>query len=448
MFYMDLLEEKCMEIFRTSVEGYLAPSREEMRDAAQRVGLRSYSRDLATDLANLAAGGMVNPPSKYSDAVMQRVLERLEAPDSDGEWRLSDGRYTRDKHKIIAERHREQMAYHQNVCDFLSEIDMGRFEGETPLEQAMSCLKLLSQKKGGNGGGEDGEPLPIFQEGSPEGVAHQLHDSIDSVDTLSETEKELMGETPEMSKREIAEDMMGEKSIWLSISRQLDSLSKMQVRKCKKQEADPNGDEVITRSINGFDELSKLSKSEWAAYQTSRSYFWYRVAGKQARVRERVVNIEKKQLLFIIVDCSGSMDSGNRIAKACGILMNRLKAVINGEAELYFSFFDTELLKVYSVKTPDEAKSLMETLRKKNFSGGSTSIDSAMKQAKAEIDKIIADGATYRPELVVVTDGDDNLSSTAKDYAGTKVHAFVVEERNEKLVNLAKATGGVGIENF
>lgn len=436
-----------MEIFRTSVEGYLAPSREEMRDAAQKVGLRSYSRDLVIDLANLAAGGKVNPPSKYSDAVMQRVLERLEKPGSDGEWKLSDGRWTKEKSKIIADRHKTQMAYQQNVCDFLSEIDMGRFEGETPLEQAMSCLKLLSKLKGGNGGGEDGEPLPIFQEGSPERVAHQLHDSIDSVDTLSEIEKELMGETPEMSKREIAEDMM-DKSIWLNISRQLDSLSKMQVRKCKMQEADPNGEEVITRSINGFDELSKLSKSEWASYQTSRSYFWYRVAGMQARVRERVITIEKKQLLFIMVDCSGSMDSGNRIAKACGILMNRLKAVIAGEAELYFSFFDTELVKVYSVKTPEEAKSLMETLRNKNFSGRSTNIDGCMKQAKAEIDKIIAEGATYRPELVVVTDGDDTISSTAKDFAGTKVHAFVVEERNPKLVDLAKATGGVGIENF
>lgn len=437
-----------MEIFRTSVEGYLAPSREEMRNAAQKVGLRSYSRDLVIDLANLAAGGKVNPPSKYSDAVMQRVLERLEKPDSDGKWKLSNGRWTKEKSEIVSDRHKKQMAYHQNVCDFLSEIDMGRFEGETPLEQAMSCLKLLSKMKGGNGGGEDGEPLPIFQEGSPEGVAHQLHDSIDSVDTLSEIEKELMGETPEMSKREIAEDMMGDKSIWLTISRQLDSLSKMQVRKCKKQEADPNGEEVITRSINGFDELSKLSKSEWASYQTSRSYFWYRVAGKQARVRERVITIEKKQLLFIMVDCSGSMDSGNRIAKACGILMNRLKAVIAGEAELYFSFFDTELVKVYSVKTPEEAKSLMETLRNKNFSGRSTNIDGCMKQAKAEIDKIIAEGATYRPELVVVTDGDDTISSTAKDFAGTKVHAFVVEVRNPKLVDLAKATGGVGIENF
>lgn len=445
---MDLLEEFKMEIFRTSTAGYLAPSREEMRDAAQKVGLRTYSRDLAIDLANLSAGGWVNPPSKYSDAVMQRVIERLESPDSDGEWRLSNGFYTKDKQKIISDRHKTQMQYHQNVCDFLSEIDMSRFEGETPLEQAINCLKLLSLMKGGKGGGENGEPLPIFQEGSPEGVAHQLHDFIDSVDTLSEMEKELMGETPEMSKREIAEDMIGDKSIWLSISRQLDSLSKMQVRKYKKQEADPNGEEIISRSINGFDELSKLSKSEWASYQNSRSYFWYRVAGKQATVRERVITREKKQLLFIIVDCSGSMASGNRIAKACGILMNRLKAVISGDAELYFSFFDSGLHEVNNVKTPEEAKALMEKMRSNNFSGGFTNIDGAMKQSKAKIDEIIAEGATYHPELVVITDGDDSVSSMAKDFAGTKIHAFVVETKNPQLTNLAKATGGVGIENF
>ncbi len=433
---------------RTISEGYLAPSREEMREAANRVGLKTYSRDLVIDLANLAAGGRVNPPSKYADAVRQQVLERMEPADSDGEWKLSTGRWTKEKSEVIADRVKREMAYHQNVCDFLSEIDMGRFEGETPLEQAMTCLKLLSKLKGGQGGGEDGEPLPLFQEGSPEGVAHQLHDSIDSVDTLTEEEKELMGETPEMSKREIAEDMMGDKSVWLHISRTLDTLSKMQVRKSKRHEADPNGTEVISRAINGFDELSKLSKPEWANYQTSRSYFWYRVAGRQARVRERVSTIEKKQLLFLMVDCSGSMDSGKRIAKACGILMNRLKAVIAGEAELYFSFFDSSLLKVHSVKTPEEAKALMEEVRRKNFSGGSTDIDGAMREAKTEIEKIISEGATYRPELCVVTDGDDDVSSTAKDFAGMKVHAFVVEEKNGSLVNLARATGGVGIENF
>ena len=90
----------------------------------------------------------------------------------------------------------------------------------------------------------------------------------------------------------------------------------------------------------------------------------------------------------------------------------------------------------------------METMRRSNFSGRSTNIDGCMKEAKAEIDKIIAEGETYKPELVVVTDGDDNISSTAKDFAGTKVHAFVVEESNPKLVELARATGGVGVEKF
>ena len=90
----------------------------------------------------------------------------------------------------------------------------------------------------------------------------------------------------------------------------------------------------------------------------------------------------------------------------------------------------------------------METLRNKNFSGRSTNIEGCMRQAKAVIDKIIAEGATYRPELLLVTDGDDTISSTAKDFSGTKVHAFVVEKRNPKLVDLARATGGVGIEKF
>jgi len=205
---------------------------------------------------------------------------------------------------------------------------------------------------------------------------------------------------------------------------------------------------VVTRPIKGFDELAKLSKQEWALYQKSRAYFWYKVATRQSTVRERVSRTEKKQLLFVIVDCSGSMDSGERIAKACGIVMNRLKAVMAGEAELYFSFFDSALKKVYHAGTPEEAKALAEKVRTSNFSGGSTSIDSAMKQAQKKIEEIVAEGATYRPELVVITDGDDKISSKPADFAGTKVHAFVVEESNKALTDLAIKTGGVGRNNF
>ena len=42
---------------------YLPPTRQEMRETAEKVGLKNFAPDFAADLANIAAGGEVNPPS-------------------------------------------------------------------------------------------------------------------------------------------------------------------------------------------------------------------------------------------------------------------------------------------------------------------------------------------------------------------------------------------------
>ena len=143
--------------FRTTTPPtYLLPSSEEMRAAADAVGLRSFSRDLVADLINLAAGGEISPPSSYRARVLEEVEAKLPAPDSDGEWKLSSGRWTKDRQEAVHDRLDRAMAYHQNVCDFLQACDLGQFPGQTPLQQAMSMLKLLSRQEGGSGGGENG----------------------------------------------------------------------------------------------------------------------------------------------------------------------------------------------------------------------------------------------------------------------------------------------------
>jgi uncharacterized protein with von Willebrand factor type A (vWA) domain len=142
------------------------------------------------------------------------------------------------------------------------------------------------------------------------------------------------------------------------------------------------------------------------------------------------------------------MGSGQRIFKAGGILMNRLKAVIEGEAELFVRLFDTSLKEEYHASSPSEAKELIRHFTEKNYSGGSTDISGCVRAAKSRIEEIIAQGATYRPELVVITDGDDKISLTTKEISGIKMHSFVVECANKALTDLAIGTGGVGINNL
>lgn len=465
--------------FRTSPPAaYIAPSKEEMKEMAGKVGLSGFAPDLVADLTNLAAGGRVNPPSSYRDAVTRRVEESLPAPDSYGRWQITVRKngeksmdYTKNRQEAILARTEDAMRYHTNVCDFLQTVDLGRFPGGSPLEQAMSLLKMLSQRQGGQGGGEGGEPLPIFAESErPEGVAESLHDTLDMVDSLTDEEQGMLdpdGKNHEVEKSpegdgqksgaksldrlKVAEDLVegADKRVMLDISRKLDTFTKLQCRKQVKLEEDPVGEETRQRPIKHLGELNRVAKTAWATRQENPSYFLYQAVTGQLPVRERVTRIERKQAIFILIDGSGSM-RGRKHWKASGVVMNRLKAVQSGDAEVWVSVFDTSLGRVEHAGTPEEARQLVKKFAAGNFTGGGTDIAVAVRAAHKFVDdKIKAGEALYRPEIVVLTDEDSSVSSLKKsEIPNTRVHGFAMEVENKSLVAFAQSTGGVGIDKF
>ena len=466
--------------FRTSPPPtYIPPLADEMREAAGKVGLKSCSRDLVADLCNLAAGGKVTPPSGYRDQVRSRVEDGLPARGQNGEWSVpvrKNGKKitiaTKDRREAVEAMTEEQMRYHRNVCDFLQTVDLTRFPGNSPLEQAMSLLKLLSKQQGGQGGGEAGEPLPIFAENDrPEGTAEALHETMDQVDSLSEEEQDMLDpsganhpviqDSPEgdgkrtghqsLNRLAVAEDLVpgSDKRVMLDISRKLDSFTKMQVRRQRLVEPDPTGEEIRQRPIRHLGELSRVAKQEWATRQQAPTYFLYKAISGQLPVRERVTRIERKQAIFILVDGSGSM-SGKKHWKATGVVMNRLKSVLAGDSEVWLSVFDTKLTKVLHAGTPEEARELIKKFAAGNFSGGGTDIAASVKAAHDYVEDQIKKGAAlWRPEIVVLTDDDTSVASLRKEMIpGTKVHGFAMEVKNASLVGFAKSTGGVGMDQF
>lgn len=464
--------------FRTTTPPtYLLPTSEEMRAAADTVGLRSFSRDLVADLINLAAGGEINPPSSYRERVLEDVEANLPAPDSDGEWKVSEAcrnepsvrryggsYYTISRTIAVQDRLNKAMAYHQAVSDFLETVDLSKFPGQTPLQQAMSMLKLLSKQEGGSGGGENGETLPIFVDNdNPEATAKQLSDIMDEVDSLSIEEQELLdpedkwfedvedvADGDNLDRLKIAEDLQSGKHEILEISRNLDSISKMQVHRQKKVTPSPDGAEIQSRPLKGLSELARVNKTAWATRQQNSTYFLYQAISGQLQVRERVTRQDRKQVIFILVDGSGSMRSGHRHYKASGVVMNRIKAVIAGDAEVYLAVFDDRMYDPSHAATTEEAKALMKRFMGKNFSGGSTNIAAAIKAAYDFIQEEMKNrDDIYRPEIVVLTDDDSSVSKLKKsDIPGAKVHGFAMETRNRSLVDFCKSTGGVGIDNM
>lgn len=460
-----------METFRTKPPRYyLPPDREEMRDMAKKVELKAFAPDLVADLTNLAAGGELNPPSVFRGQVLRQVQESLPQPDKDGEWKLSNGKYTKDRQQVITERAEAAMKYHQNIADFLQSAELDRFPGVSPLEQAMSLLKLLSKQKGGQGGAEGGEPgLPIFQEGNGESVADKLHEVMETVDSLTSEELDMLDpdgnyrqveDSPEgdgtrtghqaLNRLAVAEDLMDEQiQEILKISRKMDEMSVIKPRRERRVEPNPEGEEVRMRPMRDYSELSRIPQTSWAMKQQNPTLFWYQAATRQLPVRERVRRMERKQAIFVLVDGSGSM-SGKKHWKATGVVMNRLKAVLSGDAEVWVGIFDTQLGQVTHAATKEEAQELIKQFKSQNFSGGGTNIATSIKSAHQIIDELMKEGAAlYRPEVMILTDEDSSSSDVKpEDVFGTKVHGFAMETKNAALMTFCQATGGLGFENF
>ena len=163
--------------------------------------------------------------------------------------------------------------------------------------------------------------------------------------------------------------------------------------------------------------------------------------------------MDKQQLLYLMIDSSGSMRYEDNISKACGILFNRLKAVVEGNAQVYFRFFDTDLSDEHYAHDEETAKEAMRTISKHGFSGGGTAI---VESARTCLDRIrdIMESKEHDlavPELIIVSDGMDSvdeLSASEFMSVGTKMHAFILGYENKPLMDIARQTGGVGIGNL
>jgi Mg-chelatase subunit ChlD len=449
-----------MNIFRTSSpETYIPPNLEEIRAKAAEMQLSSYSPTFVGDLANIAAGGKINPPSKYAGILEGMVREKIPAPDIHGRYVYGNITYV-SKDELFTKIFSAEKKFHQNVCDFLQTINFDKFDG-SPLEKAIGVLKLLSTKQGGTPGSGGDDCLPIFNQASPEQIAQEINSTIEMVERLNQDEIEMLDPDSqnhkivngnfELNKLKVAQDMMpGSKNrTILEISRHLDNFTKLQVRKQKKVSPDPTGEEKRNRPMLHMGEINKVVKTTWADKVANPTLFSYKIATNQYVVTERVTRIEKKQAIFILVDGSGSM-KGSKHFKATGVVMNRLKAVLSGDAQVWISVFSDSMSTPKHASTPDEARKLIKEFSSGNFVGGGTQIAKAVQAAHDFIQKQIKSGASlYKPEIVILTDEDNSITGLKKSQIpGTRVHGFAMERKNSSLVDFCKSTSGIGIENF
>lgn len=248
----------------------------------------------------------------------------------------------------------------------------------------------------------------------------------------------------------VASRLLAEPSIeaLLKIGRIANEYVAFQPRFEKKMIPAADGDQTRMRMMQSFDELSKVAPAAWALKIASPKYFRYRVATKSFMVREKIKRSDRKQFFYALLDRSKSMQQGERIYKLLAILLNRLRAVGRKEAVLGYSFFDSDIHEEVMVTEVSEAREEIRKLHYDFFMGDDTDINLALREGIKRIRRRIADISEERPELIIVTDGDHGINVKPKELKGIMLHAFIVEEANDDLIQLARKTGGVALQQL
>ena len=451
--------------FRTKPPStYISPTPKEIQDVAKDIGIEYYSNHLATDIANIAAGGNVIPSTKWKHRIIQQMKpkkygkRRWVYSTYDAYGYMNGKEWTEDLQKAKEAEAYTSIKVHENVCQFLRTLDFSNVPGKTPLQKAMTLIHTMQiNTKGYRNSPQDEESdqrdVRAFQGNDPTSYAEEINETFESIESLDPEEQFLMlgageGSNQEIDTRKVklAIDMTNGKKIWLKVSRKLETLSKIKVSKYMETKEDPHGTDIQQRAIKNFSEIQKIPKTEWLLPETYRNY---KIATRAIQVKERITKTHKQQLLYLLIDCSGSM-AGERSCKAGGVLMNRLKAVVKGDAQIYVRFFDTQLSeKEYFAGSAKEAKSLIEMFEKKEFNGGGTNISGCIEKSIERINEITKSKSLTRPELVITTDGEDSVARLKrKDFGETRLHSIIVENNNPNLLKLARQTGGVGIEKI
>lgn len=231
----------------------------------------------------------------------------------------------------------------------------------------------------------------------------------------------------------------------LRIARHLDTLSELQRNKSKLR-SDPNGEDVKPRSIRDLSELGRISQQDHALPHRLRMK---RAVEGELNVRDPHTRRNKKQLLYLVVDGSVSMLNNNTspASHAAGVVVNRLQAVIDGDAEVYVRFFDRELReKEYHACNIDTARELITVVGDvANYTGGNTVFSSTLMKASTRVLELMKSGDLKEPELVFITDGDAALPDISV-LQGVRMHVVQVGDYEvPALSNMARQSGGISV---
>jgi uncharacterized protein with von Willebrand factor type A (vWA) domain len=396
---------------------YAEPTRLDIQSRFNELGFEgAYSYDLVRDIANayshVQAGGMVS--SSFED-----ILSQL-------------GQIPNDEEEL--QEFKKQLDYHKNVQSFLNTLDFNAFTGDTPLQKAASIVAALSSQEGGEGDEGEGIPLPIFTEGESS-VKEKIEKLQEDVKRMLDANKDASRYifNPNDKAPEVALASLGDK--------QRDLLAKMAILGDRgKIKARRTSATQTVEQMSEYSQIARISNMTAIGMPT----FGYKFATKQLIVKNPKQS--GKQLLFFLIDASGSMRDEQKQQWVKALLLNRCDAVCKNEGELYIAFYlhDVDLDKCIKLSTKTEVKEFLKNFWTFGMHSGSTDIERSVKNVCQAIEEGKLGkhklASANNPQIVVINDGEDRVNANYKPSVMT--NCFILGQDNSGMKSMVENCGG------
>jgi hypothetical protein len=423
----------------TAPSWYLEPTSQRILRMADREGLYDLTldeQDLIIDLCNHAVGAKVRKfdGRAFCDEAAVYAEEKL----SGFAWRA--GLDFDEEAGYLTKYAEEYIGFRRSMHDILTDYDLEQIPGTSLLQKAVRLAKLLRSMRKFNQGMSWLHPPNAFQ---------CLLEAMTKADELCPHDHQLLKEFYGHEQDDETVMLVAEFAIqhvdlneMLRIARCLDGISELQ-RPMAIPHPDPNGEDMVQRGIQDLGELLKAGAS---AFVLPKPLLMYRAVTGQLSIREPVTRRDKRQLLYCIIDGTGSMQGG-AAGRAAGVILNRLQAVVDGDAELYLRFFHIDLLDdEYHANSPESAASLMQVVTSPlSYLGNDTAFTEPLISARKRVQELVSAGNLRDEEIVMVTDGVAPVPSV-KILGGTKLHVIQVGDHEiPDLSHLAMTSGGANL---
>lgn len=190
--------------------------------------------------------------------------------------------------------------------------------------------------------------------------------------------------------------------------------------------------EMSVKSMSNYQEMIKILPGQYAL---SKPIFNRKLIDKELQVRDYQSRRLKKQALYLLIDVSGSMQ-GVRNIYASGVALSLVRQAVDEGSTYFLRFFDDQVKNLHKVTNNKEAKEACEILVKQPFSGGGTNIERAIRTA---VKDITDDPEGFeKAEIMLITDGEDNVGMIKDDLKGIKLHSTVISGHNLDLEKLSE----------